>query len=469
MTGEEERLERVLPLIKKYGAAVVAITNDETGISEDPDVRFAVAKRIVERAADHGIPREDIVVDPLLMPIGAMPTAGRQVFRILGRLRDELKVNSTCGASNVSFGLPHREGINGAYLRDGDGQRPDLGDHESARGRASATAVMAARRPPGQRPRRRPLDPDASRGTGRGRGRRAARRTADGRRLRPADATMAPEAEPLVIFTPSGRRGRFPTGTTVLDAARALGVDIDSVCGGRGICGRCQVEQSIGSFPKHGIESKAGAPVARSAPVEAEYRSTKGLDAGRRLSCTAHVRGDVVVDVPPESQVYRQVVRKGLELRDLHVDPVVRLHYVEVTKPELASPTGDLARLQEALANEWKLTDLAADLAVVRALQPALEKGNYAVTVAVHGGRDDHRGLARLPRPGLRHRDRRRVDDDRRPPREPCRRRRPRQPRGDEPADPLRRGPDEPGQLRDDASRGGGRDDGRASGPRSTG
>src|SRR6266481_4068150 len=116
VTGEDERLERVLPLVKKYGAAVVAISNDETGISEDPDVRFAVAKRIVERALDHGIPREDVVVDPLLMPIGAMPTAGRQVFRILGRLRDELHVNSTCGASNVSFGLPNREGINGAYL-----------------------------------------------------------------------------------------------------------------------------------------------------------------------------------------------------------------------------------------------------------------------------------------------------------------------------------------------------------------
>jgi 5-methyltetrahydrofolate--homocysteine methyltransferase len=116
VTGEDERLERVLPLVRKYGAAVVAISNDETGISEDPDIRFAVAKRIVERAADHGIPRSDIVVDPLLMPIGAMATAGRQVFRILGRLRDELKVNTTCGASNVSFGLPNREGINGAYL-----------------------------------------------------------------------------------------------------------------------------------------------------------------------------------------------------------------------------------------------------------------------------------------------------------------------------------------------------------------
>ena len=116
VTGEDERLERVLPLVRRHGAAVVAISNDETGISEDPDVRFAVAKRIIERALDHGIPREDILVDPLLMPIGAMRTAGRQVFRILGRLRDELGVNSTCGASNVSFGLPNREGINGAYL-----------------------------------------------------------------------------------------------------------------------------------------------------------------------------------------------------------------------------------------------------------------------------------------------------------------------------------------------------------------
>jgi 5-methyltetrahydrofolate--homocysteine methyltransferase len=116
VTGEDAQLERVMPLVKKYGAAVVAISNDETGISEDPDVRFAVAKRIVERARDFGIPYEDILVDPLLMPIGAMQTAGRQVFRILGRLRDELHVNSTCGASNVSFGLPNREGINGAYL-----------------------------------------------------------------------------------------------------------------------------------------------------------------------------------------------------------------------------------------------------------------------------------------------------------------------------------------------------------------
>ena len=116
VTGEEEVLERVLPLVARAGAAVVAISNDETGISEDPDVRFAVAKRIVERAADHGIPAADVVVDPLVMPIGAMGTAGRQVFALVRRLREELKVNTTCGASNVSFGLPNRHVITGTFL-----------------------------------------------------------------------------------------------------------------------------------------------------------------------------------------------------------------------------------------------------------------------------------------------------------------------------------------------------------------
>ena len=116
VTGEDEVLERVLPLVAKHKAAVVAISNDETGISEDPDVRFAVAKKIVERAADHGIPHNDVVVDPLVMPIGAINTAAVQVMALVRRLRDELKVNTTCGASNVSFGLPNRNGINSAFL-----------------------------------------------------------------------------------------------------------------------------------------------------------------------------------------------------------------------------------------------------------------------------------------------------------------------------------------------------------------
>ena len=116
VTGEEERLESVLPLVARYNAAVVAISNDETGISEDPDVRFEVARKIVERAADHGIHHSNVVVDPLVMPIGAINSAGRQVMHIVRRLREELKVNTTCGASNISFGLPNRNGINGAFL-----------------------------------------------------------------------------------------------------------------------------------------------------------------------------------------------------------------------------------------------------------------------------------------------------------------------------------------------------------------
>ncbi len=116
VTGEEEVMERVLPFVAKYGAAVVAVSNDDTGISEDPDVRFEVARSIINRAADHGIPRADVVVDPLVMPIGAMATAGQQVFRLVHRLRTELGVNTTCGASNVSFGLPNRHAVTGSFL-----------------------------------------------------------------------------------------------------------------------------------------------------------------------------------------------------------------------------------------------------------------------------------------------------------------------------------------------------------------
>ena len=197
---------------------------------------------------------------------------------------------------------------------------------------------------------------------------------------------MAPSNEPLVIFTPSGRRGRFAPGTTVLDAGRALGVDIDSVCGGRGICGRCQVRQGVGSFAKHGIESRPE-HLSPEGEVEADYRRRAGLAADRRLGCTAALLGDVVIDVPPESQVHRQVVRKGIDVRPFAIDPVVRLHYVEVARPELASPSGDLARVHEALATEWGLANIETNLHVVRALQPALEAGDYRVTVAVHDGR----------------------------------------------------------------------------------
>ncbi len=198
---------------------------------------------------------------------------------------------------------------------------------------------------------------------------------------------MTEQDDALVVFTPSGRRGRFPTGTIVLDAARSLGVDIDSVCGTRGICGRCQVVQATGEFPKHGITS-APENLSGLSAKELEYTERKGLAEGRRLACAATVCGDLVIDVPAESQVHRQVVRKALDLRQFHVDPVIVLRYVDVTPPDLAVPSGEVERLLAALEREWGLTGLHVDLDVVRDLPVALAKGKYGVTVAIHEDRE---------------------------------------------------------------------------------
>lgn len=194
------------------------------------------------------------------------------------------------------------------------------------------------------------------------------------------------QKDPLVVFTPSGRRGRFPVGTPVLQAARSLGVDIDSVCGGRGICGRCQVLVSEGEFPKHGLVSKLE-NLSPTSKVEAEYCASQPLADGRRLSCSAQVLGDVVIDVPSSSQVHKQVVRKEAEAHDVHLDPLIRLHYVEVQQPDMHDPSGDLRRLEDALEFEWRLTDLACDVIVLQQIQKALRSGDWKVTVAVHAGK----------------------------------------------------------------------------------
>ena len=189
--------------------------------------------------------------------------------------------------------------------------------------------------------------------------------------------------DPLVIFTPSGKRGRVAAGTTVLDAASALGVDLDSVCGGRGICSRCQVAPAFGAFPKHGVTVTEAALSPRNA-VEDRYDRIRGLAPGRRLGCQAQIRGDVVLDVPPESQVHRQVVRKRAEARAISMDPATRLHYVEVAEPDMHEPSGDLQRLESALAGQWGITGATADLGTLQALQSALRSGDWKVTVAVH-------------------------------------------------------------------------------------
>jgi uncharacterized 2Fe-2S/4Fe-4S cluster protein (DUF4445 family) len=276
--------------------------------------------------------------------------------------------------------------------------------------------------------------------------------------------------DPLVIFTPSGKRGRFPVGTPVLTAARQLGVDLDSVCGGRGICSKCQVSPSYGDFPKHGVTVAADALSEWNA-VEERYDRVRGLAEGRRLGCQATVQGDIVIDVPPESQVHRQVVRKAASARPITMDPATRVVLVEVAEPDMHEPSGDLERLKAALAEQWEITGVTAPLPSCSACNPRCaratgrsasrctarqfrqheilgvwpglhEGGLYGLAIDL-GSTTIAAHLCDLgrSRAGLRGRD--------------------------EPADPLRRGPDEPGELRhDEPRRRQGNDRGRARGHR---
>ena len=189
----------------------------------------------------------------------------------------------------------------------------------------------------------------------------------------------------LVVFTPSGKRGRFPVGTPLLQAARYLNVDIDSVCGARGICGRCQIFVSEGEFAKFGITSTADSLEPITAP-ELKFAERRGLKPGRRLSCHTKVLNDIVVDVPAESQVHHQMVRKDAEHHDIDINPLVRLYYVEVQEPDMHDPSGDLRRLLNALEADWQLLNLSYDVALLATIQPILRVGNWGVTVAVRQG-----------------------------------------------------------------------------------
>lgn len=190
--------------------------------------------------------------------------------------------------------------------------------------------------------------------------------------------------DPLVVFTPSGKRGRFAVGTPVLEAARTLGVYVESVCGGRGICGRCQVEPMVGSFAKHGIESNADS-VSSWSPKEARYTEKRGdLASGRRLSCSMTVQGPLVVDVPADAAVNQQTIRKAADQRDIHRNPAIQLCYVEVEEPDMHKPLGDLDRVKEALEREWGYNDLLVAQHILPQVQSILRKGKWAVTAAIH-------------------------------------------------------------------------------------
>lgn len=185
-----------------------------------------------------------------------------------------------------------------------------------------------------------------------------------------------------VIFTPSGKRGQFPAGTPVLEAARSLGVDLDSVCGGRGICSKCQITPSFGDFPKFGVVSNADS-LSKWNSVEQRYDDIRGLPEGRRLGCQAKVSGDIVIDVPPESQVHKQVIRKRAEAREITIDPAIRMLLVEVEEPDMHKPGGDFERLKAALAAQWNV-EATASLDTLKTLQSKLRKGRWQVTCAYH-------------------------------------------------------------------------------------
>ncbi|MCH7821951.1 MAG: DUF4445 domain-containing protein [Proteobacteria bacterium] len=189
-----------------------------------------------------------------------------------------------------------------------------------------------------------------------------------------------------IVFTPSGKRGSFAHGTPVLDAARSLGVDLDSVCGGRGLCGRCQVVFTEGEFAKHAISSRVEnlSPIGAVEIGYSKRRKLKPLAADRRLGCQALIQGDLVIDVPAESQMHRQLVRKSADHRDITLDTGVHLYYTEVQEADMFEPSGDVQRLLLALATDWDLQDLSFDSAMLPDVQVALRAGKWAVTVAVH-------------------------------------------------------------------------------------
>ncbi len=208
------------------------------------------------------------------------------------------------------------------------------------------------------------------------------------------------EDKARVVFLPSGRRGKISRGSTLLGAARALGADIDSSCGGRAICGRCQIRVLEGNFPKEGIHS-SGKHVTPPGEAEKKYDRLRGLKKGCRLACQTRITGDVVVDVPPESQIHQQVVRKDAEVAEVAVDPLVRALLVDVERPDMENPSSDFTRLAMALEEEWGLSDLEPSPAVLPRLQRALREGDWQVTAIVHQAHADSPPLLLDVRPGF--------------------------------------------------------------------
>ncbi|MEO0424669.1 MAG: ASKHA domain-containing protein [Pseudomonadota bacterium] len=206
---------------------------------------------------------------------------------------------------------------------------------------------------------------------------------------------------PLIIFTPSGKRGHFPVGTPVLDAARELGVYVESVCGGRGICGRCQVAPEFGHFAKHGIESKSDA-LSEWSPKEARYTEKRGeLKDGRRLSCSTTIQGPLVVDIPSDTVVNQQTIRKAADTRLIERNPAIQMCYVEVEEPDMHKPLGDLDRLKAKLHEDWGFEDILVAQQILPQVQKTLRDGKWAVTAAIHQDLESSRPTLIALYPGL--------------------------------------------------------------------
>lgn len=207
--------------------------------------------------------------------------------------------------------------------------------------------------------------------------------------------------DPLVLFMPSGKRGRFPVGTPILDAARELGVYVESVCGGRGICGRCQVSTQFGKFAKHGIESTPE-NVSAWSPKEARYTEKRGeLRDGRRLSCSATIEGPLVIDVPADTVVNQQTIRKAVDTRAITRNPAIQMCYVEVDEPDMHKPLGDLDRIKQALEEDWGFEDILVAQQILPQVQKTLRAGKWAVTAAIHQDMESSRPTLIALWPGL--------------------------------------------------------------------
>lgn len=204
----------------------------------------------------------------------------------------------------------------------------------------------------------------------------------------------------LVLFMPSGKRGRFASGTPVIEAARELGVYVESVCGGRATCGRCQVSVQEGQFAKHGITS-SNDHISPIGPKEERYDRVRGLPEGRRLSCSATIEGDLVIDIPQDTVVNAQVVRKESDGRVIARDPAIHMCYVEVEEPDMEKPLGDLDRLLVALEKDWKLKRIEVDFHLLPRVQQILRKGEWKVTAAIHKDEADDRPRLVALYPGL--------------------------------------------------------------------